>query len=116
MEWILEGYMTKDIIDQCLRRFEIDERQAYKYIKKAKAIFKEASEDDIKERLAFHIAARMKLFNGMEEKKSPRGTKAALAVLIDIASLEGYYVNKTDVTSGGQQIHSQVIEATLTLK
>ena len=39
MEWMLEGYLTNDIIKSCTSKWAIDERMAYKYIKKAKKLF-----------------------------------------------------------------------------
>lgn len=116
MEWMMQGFMTKDIITQCTNQWGVDQRQCYKYIKEAKKIFVKVTEEDIKERLAFHIAARMNLYNGIEGKKTPRGAKAALEILKDIADLEGYYMQKVDVTTQGNPIHSQEIVTTLILK
>ncbi|MBK7885143.1 MAG: hypothetical protein IPJ81_16165 [Chitinophagaceae bacterium] len=116
MEWMLEGHLTNDIIKSCTSKWAIDERMAYKYIKKAKALFIEITAGELKERLAFHIASRMKIFTGIKDKEKPAVPRAALDVLKDIADLEGYYQQKVDITSKGNPIHSQTIEATLTLK
>lgn len=116
MEWMLEGYLTNDIIKSCTSKWAIDERMAYKYIKKAKKLFIEITAGELKERLAFHIASRMKIFTGIKDKEKPGGARAALDVLKDIADLEGYYQQKVDITTQGNAIHSQTIEATLILK
>ncbi len=116
MEWMMDGFMTKDIITQCTSKWGIDERMAYKYIKQAKKTFLKITEDDMKERLAFHIAARMKIYNAMSDKNKPAGARVALDFLKDIADLEGFYMQKVDVTTQGNAIHSQEFHTTLILK
>lgn len=116
MDWILAGHMTKDIIGSCGTKWNVDQRQAYKYIKAARVYFVKLTEEDIKERLAFHIAARMQIYVNLDDKNKPMGARAAVEILKDIAELEGFYMQKVDVTTQGNPIHSQVIEATLTLK
>lgn len=116
MEWMMQGFMTKDIISQCINQWGVEERMCYKYIKEAKKVFVKLTQEDIKERLAFHIAARMNLYNGLEGKKTPKGAMAGLSILKDVAELEGHYLQKIDVTTQGNALHSQEIVATLILK
>jgi hypothetical protein len=103
-EWMLMGYSTKDIIAQGTSKWQIDERQVYKYIKSAYKLFSDARKADIESRIDFHVAARMKLFNEIADKKTAKGSDSALRILDSIARLEGCVVEKVDVTSKGKQI------------
>lgn len=118
-EWILEGYATKDIIQSCESKWGVDERMAYKYRKAAFKIFQETTKGKLDERLAFHVAARMKIFNALKDKNTPKGSDSALRILDSIARLEGVMVDKVDVTSKGKQIKPElnvkVYNANLTL-
>ncbi len=103
-EWMLQGHTTKDIVANGLTKWEVEERQVYKYIKAAYKLFAEARKADIESRIDFHVAARMKLFNEMSDKKTAKGSDSALRILDSIARLEGALVEKVDVTSKGKQI------------
>lgn len=96
MEWILAGHSTTDIIKSCITKWEVGERQAYKYHKKAFEQFKEALKLDTQEQLSFHIAARLKLFNGVTEKTKAYQAGVSLEILKDIAKLQGLYVDKSE--------------------
>ena len=117
MEWILQGFMTKDIIAQCSTKWEIDERMVYKYLREAKKLFAEVRKGEIEERIDFYLSAKLKLFNELKEKNTPKGAAVANDILDSMARLEGAITDKLDVTSKGKQIKPQVnvFEVTLEL-
>jgi hypothetical protein len=120
MEWLLAGYITKDILKQCELNFAVDERMAYKYIKASYVEFKEFSKGQIEDLTAKHIAMRYKLFNELEGKKTASGASVAGQLLDRIAKLEGISVDKLDITSNGKELKAQtekptIIKATLKL-
>lgn len=117
MDWILSGYVTKDIIAQCAAKWNIDERMGYKYLKEAKKAFAEARKGKINERIDFYIAAKLKLYNEMQAKTTPKGAAVANDILDSMARLEGAMVDKLDVTTKGKALPApeRVIKATLKL-
>lgn len=117
MDWILQGFITKDIIAQCVNKWGIDERMVYKYINTCKKEFKEVRKGKIDERIDFYLAAKMKLYNELKEKSTPKGASVANDILDSMARLEGAITDKIDVTSKGKQIKPEVkvYKATLTL-
>ena len=96
MEWILLGYITKDIIAQCNSKWGVDERMGYKYIKAAYKEFSEISKKDLEDKKALHLAARWKLYTELEGKKTPAGAQVALSILERIATIEGVVTNKIE--------------------
>lgn len=104
MEWILAGHLSSDIVNTCVQQWGITQRQAYKYIRESRARFRALTEDDEKNRLAFHITARMKLFKDLIDKKQPDGASVALSILKDIAKIEGLYITKVDHTTKGKEL------------
>lgn len=120
MEWILQGYITKDIINQCGIKFNVDERMAYKYIKASYKEFKELSKGSFEEIKAKHIALRYKLYNELKGKDTAAGASVAGQLLDRIAKIEGVIIDKVDVTSNGKELKAQttqpkIIKATLKL-
>jgi len=119
MDWILAGYVTKDIIAQCTAKWNIDERMGYKYLKSAKKEFAAARKGKIDERVDFYIAAKLKLYNEMQGKNTPKGAAVANDILDSMARLEGCVVDKMDLTSKGKRIDPgttvKVYNANLTL-
>jgi len=109
MEWYLQGYMTKDIITQCFAKWEIGERMAYKYIKECKAILAAARKGEVSERIDFYMAAKMKLYNEMKDKVTPKGAAVANDILDSMATLEGIVTNKIDITSDKKPLASPQI-------
>ncbi len=108
MEWILQGYMTRDIITQCFNKWQIDERMAYKYIKECKSILAAARKGELSERIDFYLAAKMKLYNEMKDKATPKGAAVANDILDSMATLEGIVTNKIDITSKGDKLTNEV--------
>ena len=115
MEWILQGYNTKDIIAFCQANYAVDERQGYKYIKAGFKEFVKLSDGDIIEKKALHIQSRWKLFNELEGKKTAMGASVGKTILDSIAKIDGVLIDKIDVTSKGKSIKpvTRVIKATL---
>ncbi|PKN16501.1 MAG: hypothetical protein CVU66_00695 [Deltaproteobacteria bacterium HGW-Deltaproteobacteria-23] len=93
-EWLMQGYDTPDIVRQITTKWEVTERQAYKYIEKAFEEFKARSERRMEFLRAYHTSTRKKLFRDLAAKNTPEGAKAALSILQDIAKLDGLYVEK----------------------
>lgn len=91
-EWILEGYATTDIITQLTITYQITQRQAYNYIKKAFDSFKEKNQHTIDQKKGYHIALRQKMLKELQEKKTPEGTRTALRIADSMARIEGLMV------------------------
>ncbi|NCT92933.1 MAG: hypothetical protein GXC72_00790 [Chitinophagaceae bacterium] len=91
IQWVLKGYFTKDIIYQAKLSWQVEERQAYNYLKRAKGEIKKIRSKDLKDLIAWHQGVRMQLYNQLENKKSPSGTCAAMEVLKDMAKIDGVY-------------------------
>ncbi|KAF0193949.1 MAG: hypothetical protein FD166_3615, partial [Bacteroidetes bacterium] len=102
-EWMMQGHSSSDIVRQCTAQWNITGRQAYKYIRKAYEAFREQAENDIEARKQFHIQSRLKLFRDLQDKKSSKPAGTALAILQDIAKLEGLYVEKTEIVFDDKQ-------------
>lgn len=94
---MMQGHSSADIVRQCTAQWNITGRQAYKYIRKAYEAFREQAEKDMEARRQFHIQSRLKLFRDLQDKKSSKPAGTALAILQDIAKLEGLYVEKTEI-------------------
>jgi len=95
-EWILQGRATCDIINKITTKWNINERQAYKYHNASFEIFKKANEQDISIKKAYHIELRKRLFLKLKNKDEPAGTRVALRVVDSMARIEGLFVNKKD--------------------
>jgi hypothetical protein len=116
-DWMTDGYFTRDIVEQGLVKWGVSERQVHDYIKEAFKIYREQTSKEIKDRIAFHVAARRKLYNRLKGKENADGARTALTILDSIAKIEGVFVEKIDVTSKGKELKTQttVIKATLKL-
>jgi hypothetical protein len=116
-EWILMGHSTKDIIAESHRQWHVDERMSYKYKKAAFKLFAEANKLVMKESLDLHAALRLRLYNKLKDKDSPKGADSALRILDSLARLQGLVMDKVDVTSKGEKITPElkVYNANLTL-
>lgn len=102
-EWMMQGHSSADIVRQCTAQWNITGRQAYKYIRKAYEAFRAQAENDIEARKQFHIHSRLKLFRDLQDKKASKPAGVALAILQDIAKLEGLYVEKTEILVNDKQ-------------
>ncbi len=102
-EYLVLGKNPKDISNQVATAWDISPRMAQHYIKKAFDDFKSMSGKDIESLRGFHIQSRMKLLDWAME--SDKRKPFALDVLQDMAKLQGLYVHKTDITSGGEKMN-----------
>ena len=91
VQWILKGYFTKDILKQGSVSWNITERQMYTYLKKAKKEIRRIRSKEMEDLIAWHQAARLKLFSELDNKKTPSGTFAAMDILKDMAKIDGAY-------------------------
>lgn len=98
MDWITSGYISKDIINQGVAKWGVDERTVQKYIRSAFKEFKNARKGKINDRIDFYISAKMKLFNELKFKDTPKGAAVADRILESMASLEGLLVRKVEHT------------------
>lgn len=98
MEWILQGYITKDIVSQGISKWNIDARTVKIYISRAKKEFRDSRKGKIEERIDFYIAAKMKLYNELRAKDTPAGASVADKILESMANLEGLNVKKIQHT------------------
>lgn len=94
-EWILQDYITSDIIANCTSQWSVTERQAYRYLWAANRFFAEKDKLSLEQKRAYYLAKKKKLMRDMkpEEKKTPAGVVAINRVLDSMAKLEGVTVN-----------------------
>jgi hypothetical protein len=94
-EWILQDYLTCDIIANCVKTWGITERQAYRYLWAANRFFAEKDKLSLEQKRAYYLAKKKKLLRDMkpEEKKSAAGVVAVNRVLDSMAKLEGVTVD-----------------------
>lgn len=102
-EWMMQGHSTADIVRNITSKWDVTERQAFKYIHRAYVSFREVSEKNIENRRHYHLNTRLKLYRDLKGKEFPEGSKAALSILQDIAKLEGLYVEKTEIVFNEKQ-------------
>lgn len=120
VDWLLAGYDVGRIKKSCVSTWEVTDRQAATYYAKAYKKIQDATQADLKERIAWHIATRTQLYNQLEKKKTPQGATAGLRILDSIAEIEG--IIKVKAPSGGDAgaaagtaIHSQTYKVTLNI-
>lgn len=110
-EWILQDMRSVDIIDLCIKDYEISDRQAKRYIADANREFGRITEKNLERRLYYHIQRRNKLLRDLDEKSktTPAGIDSQLRVLQDIADLEQLYKLKIEVqgVKGGAAIQTE---------
>lgn len=116
-EYLMQGHLSRDIIDTCTIKFNVKSRTVEKYIQIARQEFVRALDIDVKERLSEHIHMRQLLFAKLKDKDQPNGARAALHIIRDIAKLENLYVN-TDADKSppnGASPLSQVVNVTMNI-
>lgn len=94
-EWILMDYVTGDIITQCVAKWNVSDRQAYRYLWAANRFFEERDKLSLEKKRSYYLARKKKLLRDMnpEEKKTSPGVIAVNRVLDSMAKLEGVTVN-----------------------
>jgi hypothetical protein len=119
MKYILDGYTSAQIVDQCKLVFTVEERQARTYISKAYLEFKKVSRKNMQEKVGFYLSAKLKLYNKLKEKETPSGAAVALDILESMEKIDGIVVQKIDLTSKGKELGAltgtKVVHATLEL-
>lgn len=104
LNWILEGYLTKDILASSKAKWGIDDRMAYKYIKAARKDYAKDFEGEREERIRFYLTSKLQLFQKLKEKDTARAAAVADTILNSMAKLEGLLTDKVDVTTLGKEI------------
>lgn len=119
MKYILEGYTSTQIVDQCQLIFEVSDRQARTYITKAFQEFKKVSRKNMEEKVGFYLSAKLKLYNKLKDKETPAGAAVALNILESMEKIDGIVVKKIDLTSNGKELGNltgtKIIKTTLKL-
>ena len=91
--WLLDGESSTDIIQYCKNSWQINQGQAYKYIKKAHELWQEINNTEIVYNLNWHIQTRRKLLN----KCLKDGDKTnARQLLNDLADIMGIARNRLE--------------------
>lgn len=98
VEWILQDHITTDIVNNCIEKWGVSERQAMRYLADANKEFEKITEKKLEKRLNYHIQRRNKLLRDLDpkERRTPSGITAQLNVLQDIAKLEKLYTLKIE--------------------
>lgn len=109
VEWIIEGESTRTLLEKCYKEWGICDRTAFNYRKKALARIREIDNDSLKLKQNIHIERRLKLLRELKDVNSASGARTALRILDSIAKIDGSYIEKVDLTSGGEQITGTVI-------
>ncbi len=107
-EWILLGFSSADILSQCTAKWGIDKRMGYKYKKAAFQLFKDSRKGTIQERVDFYVSAKLKIYNEMKDKNTPKGASVANDILDSMARLEGAITESIDITSNGKRIKPEI--------
>lgn len=118
IEWYLDGQDTEAIVSSCVSAWGVTERQSHNYLKRAREKIKESSASDIPERIAWHIAARLKLYYGIQDKNTAQAAATGLKILDSLAELENIKEKPgkpSDSGGAGATIHDITIETTLNL-
>lgn len=109
-EWLLQDFITADILRQCVTRWGVSQRQGARYLADARKTFETITEKNLAKRLNYHLHRRTKLLRDIDPKykNQPQGIAAQLAVLRDIADLEQLYKAKLEVSGpDGKPIKTQ---------
>jgi len=104
MRYMLEGFTSAQIVEQCKAVFEVEERMARYYISKAFKEFKNVRRNNMDEKIAFYIAIKLKLYNKLKEKETPAGAAVALNIVESMEKIDGVAVQKIDLTSKGKEL------------
>jgi len=113
-EWIMEGNMSVDIVQTIQDKWNLKERQAYYYIESALALLYKNIESKLEQRLAFHVSTRLRMYKQVSEDKALKARERyalMLAILQDVAKLEGLYQEKIKI----EHETTENIEITLNL-
>lgn len=90
-EWIIDDWPYSDIVTQIVAKWDIQERQAKRYIKDAKERWVEDEQEVLDKKRAMKIMSLKKLKRSLQErfKGTPQGISAVLGVEKELIKLEG---------------------------
>lgn len=108
-EMLVGGYSYHDIVRHNVKKYSIHSRQVDVYIAEVYKLWKERAKIDIDGQFDKHIATRQKLYlkvlsakkiglDGVAVADENIDYKTALAIQMDIAKLQGFYVEKIEHT------------------
>lgn len=110
-EWLIDDWSPGDITMQIMTKWSLGERQAKRYIAKAKAKWEENEEEKIEAKRLRKINKLQKLGRTLQDrwKGTPAGIQAVLRVEREIISLEGIRpAARVELTGrNGQPIQSE---------
>lgn len=110
-EWLIDDWSPADITMQIIAKWGLGERQAKRYIAKAKQKWEENEEEKIEGKRLRKINTLQKLKRSLQDrwKGTPAGIQAVLRVEKEIISLEGIRpATRVELTGkNGQPIQSE---------
>lgn len=98
-ELILNDIGTQDIIRAIMAKWNISDRQAYRYLDMANKEFEEKKQLSLERKKAFYKARKLKLIRNMDpdEKKTAAGVTAINKILDSMAKLDGINIDKLEL-------------------
>jgi len=112
-EWILDDYLYKDILTQIAAKWGIEERQAKRYIKDARALVNLQESENIDQKRKRKIESLKKLKRSLDVryKGTPNGLLAILSVEREIIKIENLVpARKVEITGkDGKPIQTERI-------
>jgi hypothetical protein len=92
-EWILEDQAYTDMVNAIMAKWQLEERQAKKYIKQARERWVDQEQVIIDQKRRLRIEGLKKLKRSIKDlyKGTPRGMEALLKIDREISKLEGIY-------------------------
>jgi len=117
-EWLIDDWSVSDVKAEIIRRWELSDPQARKYIYEARDTFNKKEDVPIENKRIRKIETLKKLKRSLkaEYAGTPKGINAILNVEKEIIRLEGLEpTKKVDITTGGKEItpSERIIETTL---
>ena len=105
-EWIIDDWPSCDIVLQCVKKYDVSERHAKRYIAEATERWVDTNQEKLNAKRARRIESLKKLKRSLKEVHagSPAGISALLRVEKELARLEGAYPTK-------EMIDAQAAEA-----
>lgn len=94
-EKLLSGESRAEIVRFCTNKYGLAARQIDKYMVRARQQLRKSINERTELSINWHIRARKRL---LREANDQRDTRSALSVLRDIGELQGFYVEKHEVT------------------
>lgn len=117
-EWILADLSRSNILDRCVKEYEVSKRQAERYYKKAFDLFEEISKVSVEKKKGYYLQRKRKLISDMPDqaKKTPAGVLAVNKVLDSMAQLDGVITTKVEVSGKDGAPIEQNYNITLNIK